>query len=317
MIYYHIVLDLKILINKVSGSEIMHYKSGFVTIIGRPNVGKSTLLNYIIGEKLAIVSDKPQTTRNKIQCIYTGDNFQIIFIDTPGIHKPKNKLGEYMVNVSKETLSEVDVILLIVDESLKIGPGDKFILEEIKDIKTDKILVINKVDKLTDEEVDIIRNNYKELGIFKEIIPLSAINGKGVDFLIKAILKYLPEGPQYFPADMITDQPERQIVAEIIREKALNYLDEEVPHGIAVGIESMKQREDKDIIDIRAVIYCERESHKGIIIGKNGRKLKGIGKSARQDIEALLGSKVYLELWVKVEKNWREKENIIKHFGYK
>lgn len=295
----------------------MHYKSGFVTIIGRPNVGKSTLLNYIIGEKLAIVSDKPQTTRNKIQCIYTGDNFQIIFIDTPGIHKPKNKLGEYMVNVSKETLSEVDVILLIVDESLKIGPGDKFILEEIKDIKTDKILVINKVDKLTDEEVDIIRNNYKELGIFKEIIPLSAINGKGVDFLIKAILKYLPEGPQYFPADMITDQPERQIVAEIIREKALNYLDEEVPHGIAVGIESMKQREDKDIIDIRAVIYCERESHKGIIIGKNGRKLKGIGKSARQDIEALLGSKVYLELWVKVEKNWREKENIIKHFGYK
>lgn len=295
----------------------MQYKSGFVTIIGRPNVGKSTLLNYIIGEKLAIVSDKPQTTRNKIQCIYTGDNFQIIFIDTPGIHKPKNKLGEYMVNVSKETLSEVDVILLIVDESLKIGPGDKFILEEIKDIKTDKILVINKVDKLKDEEVDIIRNNYKEFGIFKEIIPLSAINGKGVDSLIKAILKYLPEGPQYFPADMITDQPERQIVAEIIREKALNYLDEEVPHGIAVGIESMKQREDKDIIDIRAVIYCERESHKGIIIGKNGRKLKGIGKSARQDIEALLGSKVYLELWVKVEKNWREKENIIKHFGYK
>jgi len=295
----------------------MKYKSGFVTIIGRPNVGKSTLLNYIIGEKMAIVSDKPQTTRNKIQCIYTGDNYQIIFIDTPGIHKPKNKLGEYMVNISKETLSEVDVILWLVDESLEMGPGDKFILEELKDIKTEKILVINKIDKLKSDDVEVIKNNYKELGIFKDIIPLSAINGKGVDSLIKAILKVLPEGPQYFPADMITDQPERQIVAEIIREKALNYLDEEVPHGIAVGIDLMRQREDKDIIDINATIYCERESHKGIIIGKNGRKLKGIGKSARQDIEALLGSQIYLELWVKVEKNWREKEKTIKYFGYK
>ncbi|WIV10700.1 GTPase Era [Proteiniborus sp. MB09-C3] len=295
----------------------MKYKSGFVTIIGRPNVGKSTLLNYIIGEKMAIVSDKPQTTRNRIQCIYTGDNFQIIFIDTPGIHKPKNKLGEYMVNVSKETLSEVDTILWLVDESLEMGPGDKFIFEELKDIKTDKILVINKIDKLKPEEIEAIKKNYAELGIFKEIIPLSAIKGKGVDSLIKAILKQLPEGPQFFPADMITDQPERQIVAEIIREKALNYLDEEVPHGIAVGIESMRQREGKDIIDVNAVIYCERESHKGIIIGKNGRKLKGIGKSARQDIEALLGSQIYLELWVKVEKNWREKEKLIKYFGYK
>lgn len=295
----------------------MKYKSGFVTIIGRPNVGKSTLLNHIIGEKMAIVSDKPQTTRNKIQCIYTGDNFQIIFIDTPGIHKPKNKLGEYMVNISKETLAEVDVILWLVDESLELGPGDKFILEELKDIKTDKILVINKIDKLKTEEIEIIKNNYKEFGIFKDIISLSAIKGKGVSSLIKAILKELPEGPQYFPADMITDQPERQIVAEIIREKALNYLDEEVPHGIAVGIELMRQREDKDIIDVNATIYCERESHKGIIIGKNGRKLKGIGKSARQDIEALLGSQIYLELWVKVEKNWREKEKLIKYFGYK
>ncbi|SCG83606.1 GTP-binding protein era homolog [Proteiniborus sp. DW1] len=295
----------------------MKYKSGFVTIIGRPNVGKSTLLNYIIGEKMAIVSDKPQTTRNKIQCIYTGEDFQIIFIDTPGIHKPKNKLGEYMVNISKDTLSEVDVILWLVDESLEMGPGDKFILEELKDIKTEKILVINKIDKLKSEEIELIRNNYEQLGIFKDIIPLSAIKGKGVDTLIKAILKELPEGPQYFPADMITDQPERQIVSEIIREKALNYLDEEVPHGIAVGIDLMRQREDKDIIDINATIYCERESHKGIIIGKNGRKLKGIGKSARQDIEALLGSQIYLELWVKVEKNWREKEKIIKYFGYK
>ncbi|MFA5525080.1 MAG: GTPase Era [Tissierellales bacterium] len=295
----------------------MKYKSGFVSIIGRPNVGKSTLLNYIIGEKMVIVSDKPQTTRNKIQCIYTDENFQVIFIDTPGIHKPKNKLGEYMAKISKETLSEVDVILWLVDESLEMGPGDKFILEELKDIKTDKILVINKIDKLKAEEIERIKNNYKELGIFNDIIPLSAIKGKGVDSLIKAILKKLPEGPQYFPDDMITDQPERQIVAEIIREKALNYLDEEVPHGIAVGIEIMKQREDKDIIDIHAIIYCERESHKGIVIGKNGRKLKGIGKSARQEIEALLGSKIYLELWVKVEKNWREKEKMIKYLGYR
>lgn len=295
----------------------MKYKSGFVTIIGRPNVGKSTLLNHIIGEKMAIVSDKPQTTRNKIQCIYTGDDFQIIFIDTPGIHKPKNKLGEYMVNVSKETLAEVDVILWLVDDSLEMGLGDKFIFEELKNIKTDKILVVNKIDKLKSEEIDIIKNNYKELEIFKEIILLSAIKGKGVDSLIKAILKLLPEGPQYFPDDMITDQPERQIVAEIIREKALNYLEEEVPHGIAVGIDLLRKREDKDIIDVNATIYCERESHKGIIIGKNGRKLKGIGKSARQDIEALLGSQIYLELWVKVEKNWREKEKLIKYFGYK
>lgn len=295
----------------------MKYKSGFVTIIGRPNVGKSTLLNQIIGEKMAIVSDKPQTTRNRIQCIYTDDDFQIIFIDTPGIHKPKNKLGEYMVNISKETLAEVDTILWLVDESLEMGPGDKFIFEELKGIKTDKILVINKIDKLKSEEIDIIKNNYKKLGIFKEIIPISAIKGKGVDSLIKAILKILPEGPQYFPADMITDQPERQIVAEIIREKALRYLDDEVPHGIAVGIDLMRKREDKDIIDVNATIYCERESHKGIVIGKNGGKLKGIGKSARQDIEALLGSQIYLELWVKVEKNWRDKEKQIKYFGYK
>ncbi|TAH63322.1 MAG: GTPase Era [Gottschalkiaceae bacterium] len=295
----------------------MKYRSGFVTIIGRPNVGKSTLLNHILGEKMAIVSDKPQTTRNKIQCIYTENHFQIIFIDTPGIHKPKNKLGEYMVNVSKDTLNEVDVILWLVDESLEMGPGDKFILEELKNIKTDKILVINKTDKLKSDDIEIIKNNYRELDIFKDIIPISAITGKGIDSLIKAILNLLPEGPQYFPADMITDQPERQIVSEIIREKALNYLDEEIPHGIAVGIESLRKRENQDIIDVQATIYCERESHKGIIIGKNGRKLKGIGKSARQDIEALLGSQIYLELWVKVEKNWREKEKLLKQFGYR
>lgn len=295
----------------------MIYKSGFATIIGRPNVGKSTLLNRIIGEKIAIISDKPQTTRNRIQCVYTGDNEQIVFLDTPGIHKPKNKLGEYMVNVSKETLNEVDVILWLVDESTEIGPGDKFIMEQIQNISTPKILVINKIDKLKNEEVTQIIENYSQYDIFKDIIPISAQEGSGVDRLLRVIVDMLPEGPKYFPEDMITDQPERQIVSEIIREKALNYLDEEVPHGIAVGIDTMKQRENKNIIDINATIYCERESHKGIIIGKGGRKLKGIGKSARLDIENLLGSQIFLTLWVKVEKNWREKEKLIKYFGYR
>ncbi|WP_429079545.1 GTPase Era [Brassicibacter mesophilus] len=293
------------------------YKSGFATIIGRPNVGKSTLLNRIIGEKIAIISDKPQTTRNRIQCVYTGDNEQIVFLDTPGIHKPKNKLGEYMVNVSKETLNEVDVILWLVDESTEIGPGDKFIMEQIQNISTPKILVINKIDKLKNEEVTQIIENYSQYDIFKDIIPISAQEGLGVDRLLRVIVDMLPEGPKYFPEDMITDQPERQIVSEIIREKALNYLDEEVPHGIAVGIDMIKQRENKNIIDINATIYCERESHKGIIIGKGGRKLKGIGKSARLDIENLLGSQIFLTLWVKVEKNWREKEKLIKYFGYR
>ena len=292
------------------------YKSGFVTIIGRPNVGKSTLLNHIVGEKMAIISNKPQTTRNKIQCIYNEDNAQIVFIDTPGIHKPKNKLGEYMVNISQDALREVDVILLLVDESTHMGPGDEYILEQIRDTKTPKILAINKIDKLKGEQVQTIIDNYESFGVFDHIIPISAQDGIGIAGLMDAIKKIIPEGPQYFPDDMITDQPERFIVSEIIREKALHYLEEEVPHGVAVGIESMRKREDKDIIDINAVIYCERNSHKGIIIGKEGRKLKGIGKSDREDIERLLGSKVYLEIWVKVEKNWRDKEKAIKCFGY-
>ena len=292
------------------------YKSGFVTIIGRPNVGKSTLLNNIIGEKMAIISNKPQTTRNKIQCVYNEENAQIVFIDTPGLHRPKNKLGEYMEGVSKNALKEVDVVLLVVDEDTFIGPGDKYILEQIKDIETPKILAINKIDKLTGEQVQTIIDNYEEFGIFDHIVPISAQDSIGIVGLINHIKGIIPKGPQYFPEDMITDQPERFIVSEIIREKALHYLEEEVPHGVAVGIESMKKREGKDLIDINAVIYCERESHKGIIIGKGGRKLKGIGKSAREDIERLLGSKVYLEIWVKVEKNWRDKEKAIKYFGY-
>lgn len=292
------------------------YKSGFVTIIGRPNVGKSTLLNRVIGEKMAIISDKPQTTRNRIQCVYNEDNAQIIFIDTPGIHKPKNKLGDYMVGISRDAMREVDVILWMVDESTHMGPGDEYILEQLRGVETPKILVVNKMDKLKGEQVEQIVKTYEEFDIFDYIIPISAQDGFGVAGLMDSIKKIIPEGPQYFPDDVITDQPERVIVGELIREKALEFLEDEVPHGVAVGVESMRKRENKDIIDISAVIYCERESHKGIIIGKGGRKLKGIGKSAREDIEGLLGSQVYLEIWVKVEKNWRDKENLIKNFGY-
>lgn len=294
----------------------MTYKSGFVTIIGRPNVGKSTLMNRLVGEKIAIISDKPQTTRNRIQTVYTDENMQAIFLDTPGIHKPKNKLGDYMVSVSTETLGEVDLILWLVDESVEIGPGDKYILEQIQDIKTPKILVVNKVDKIPIDKIQGIIDNYSEFGVFEDIVAISATMGSGVEDLMKKIRETLPEGPQYFPEDTLTDQPERVIVSEIIREKALLYLEDEVPHGVAVGIESMKKRPKKDLVDIDAVIYCERDSHKGIIIGKGGRKLKGIGKSAREDIERLLGSQVNLKVWVKVEKNWRDKEKFIKQFGY-
>lgn len=292
------------------------YKSGFVTIIGRPNVGKSTLLNFIIGEKVSIISDKPQTTRNKIQCVYTQNDFQIVFIDTPGIHKPKNKLDEYMMSASKSTLNEVDVVTFIVDNSKKIGPLDENIIVQLKGVRTPKILVINKIDKLSKEDIAEIMDTYRRLNMFDDIIPVSAMNGTNVSLYIDVLKKMMPEGPQYFPEDMITDQPERFIISEIIREKALNYLEEEVPHGVFVAIDMINTRDDKDIIDVHATIYCEKESHKGIIIGKNGRKLKGIGKSARIDIENLLGSQVNLQLWVKVEKNWRDKENKVKYFGY-
>lgn len=292
------------------------YKSGFVTIIGRPNVGKSTLLNHIIGEKVSIISDKPQTTRNKIQCVYTENDFQVVFLDTPGIHKPKNKLSEHMMKMSKSTLGEVDIITFMVDTSMTIGPLDEYIINEIKGIRTPKILAINKIDKIDKNDVPLLMKNYRDLNIFEDIIPLSAIKGTNINEYIEAVKKYLPDGPQYFPADMITDQPERFIISELIREKALNYLEEEVPHGVFVSIDMIRQREDKELLDINATIYCEKDSHKGIIIGKNGRKLKGIGKSARIDIEKLLGSQVNLQLWVKVEKNWRDKENKIKYFGY-
>lgn len=292
------------------------FKSGFVSIVGRPNVGKSTLMNNVVGEKIAIMSDKPQTTRNTIQAVYTDEKCQIVFLDTPGIHKPKNKLGEFMVKSATDAFKNVDLVLFVVDDSKKIGPGDRKIIEDLKGIKTPVVLVLNKIDKLEESELFELMNLYSKEEIFKEIVPISALKGRNVNELLKVIEKYLEEGPKYFPDYMITDQPERVLVSELIREKVLHYLDDEVPHGVAVEIEKMKSRKDKDIVDISAVIYCERDSHKGIIIGKNGRKLKGIGKSAREDMEFLLGSKINLQLWVKVKENWRNLQNYISDFGY-
>lgn len=293
------------------------FKSGFVTIIGRPNVGKSTLLNRIIGEKISIVSDKPQTTRNKIQMIYTEESCQIIFLDTPGIQNPRNKLGEYMLQVSKSTLDEVDIVTFMVDDSLEIGTMDSKIIEDLRKNSTPIVLLINKIDKLDDKKVSYLIDRYESFDLFDEIIPISALNNENINKYIEVLKELLPEGPKYFPDDMITDQPERFIIAEIIREKALLNLDEEVPHGIVVEIESIKKREDKDIIDVYANIYCEKESHKAIVIGKKGSMLKTIGQSARMEIEALLGSKVNLQLWVKVERNWRDIESKVRYFGYK
>ena len=292
------------------------FKSGFVSIVGRPNVGKSTLMNNVVGEKIAIMSDKPQTTRNTIQAVYTDDESQVVFLDTPGIHKPKNKLGEIMVKAATDAFSNVDLILFVVDSSRKIGPGDRRIMEDLRGSKTPIVLVINKIDQIEDKDelFDIIKM-YDDEKMFKEIVPISALKGKNVKTLINVIKEDLEEGTKYFPDYMVTDQPERVLIAELIREKVLHYVDDEVPHGVAVEIERMKARKDKKIIDISAVIYCERDSHKGIIIGKGGRKLKGIGKSARQDIELLLGSQINLQLWVKVKENWRNLQNYINNFG--
>lgn len=293
------------------------YKSGFVTVIGRPNVGKSTLLNKVIGEKISIISNKPQTTRNKIQLVYTEEDSQIVFIDTPGIQMPRNKLGEYMLKMSKSTLEEVDLITFMVDNSLEIGKMDSMIIEDLKKISTPIVLLINKIDESEEEEILQLIDKYNKMDMFEEIITISALNNINIDKYIEILKKMVPEGPQYFPEDMITDQPERFIVSEIIREKALIGLEEEVPHGIYVSIDGIKKREDEDIIDVFANIFVEKKSHKGIVIGKNGKKLKQISKYAKRDIETLLGSKVNLEIWVKIEKNWREKENKVKYFGYK
>lgn len=294
-----------------------NFKSGFVTLIGRPNVGKSTLMNHLIGQKIAITSKKPQTTRNRIQTVYTDmERGQIVFLDTPGIHQAKNKLGEYMVNVAERTLSEVDVILWLVEPSNFIGAGEQHIIEQLKKVTTPVILIINKVDTVEKEKVIEYIDTYRKVYDFAEIIPVSALRGQNLPAVIDMIFKYLSYGPQFYDEDTITDQPERAIVAEIIREKALHALDDEIPHGIAVYIDQMKQRKGQNFFDIDATIVCERDSHKGIIIGKGGAMLKKIGTNARYEIERMLDAKINLKLWVKVKKDWRDSDYLIKNFGY-
>lgn len=295
-------------------------KSGFIGIVGRPNVGKSTLLNSILGEKIAITTDKPQTTRNSIRGIYTsldetGEGVQFIFIDTPGIHKARNKLGSFMTETAINTFREVDVILFLVDDEIDKGPGDRYITELLKNTDTPKVLVINKMDTMGPDKYSRIYEAYDSMGMFDHIIGTSALNSTNVDQLLAMLEDMVSEGPMYFPEDMITDHPERFIVSEIIREKLLLYLKDEVPHGVAVEIESYE--EEGRLTRIGAVIYCEKKSHKGIIIGKDGKKLKGIGKSAREEIEALIGTKVFLQLWVKVRENWRDSDFALSNFGYR
>ncbi len=292
------------------------YRSGFAGIIGRPNVGKSTLLNNLMHRKLAIISEKPQTTRNKIRCILTRDDAQIIFVDTPGLHKPRNALGERLNKAVRETLSEVDVVIFMLDGTQTIGKGDLFIAGELSGLQTPVVAVLNKIDRLTPEQVEAQLAVAENLGDFEEVIPLSAKTGENVHALIEKIVELLPEGPKYYPDDMITDQPVTFIVAELIREKVLQLTREEVPHSVAVVVEEMGKREDGDIVDIQAVIYVERESQKGIIIGRGGRMLKEIGTRARQEIEPLLGEKVFLQLQVKVEKDWSKRPQLVRRMGY-
>lgn len=292
------------------------FKSGFVTIIGRPNVGKSTLLNYIMGEKLSIVSSKPQTTRNNIQTILTGEDYQIVFVDTPGIHKPRHKLGEYMVKVANDTVNDVDLIVFVTTPDVELGKGDIHILEQLKDTNVPVILVVNKMDETTEERLAKTLKNYSEFFEFKEIIPIAAIKGKNVDTLIELMVKYMKEGPKYYPDEMIIDKQERFIVSEIIREKALRLLSDEVPHGIAIEIIKMKENENGKY-NIEANLFCEKESHKGIIIGKNGKMLKKITSYARESIEEFTGKKTNLKIWVKVKKDWRDSPFVLKELGYK
>ena len=292
-----------------------NYKSGFVTLIGRPNVGKSTLMNYLIGQKIAITSNKPQTTRNRIQTVLTTEEGQVVFVDTPGIHKAKNKLGTYMVNIAERSLNEVDVVLWLVEPTTFIGAGEQHIIRQLEKVKTPVILVINKTDMVKPEEVLVCIDTYRKEYPFAAIVPVSARSGQNTDELVKVIMQYLPYGPQFYDEDTITDQPERQIVAELIREKALHCLQDEIPHGIAVAIDRMKA--EKKIMQIDATIICERDSHKGIIIGKQGAMLKKIGSTARYEIEQMLECKVNLKLWVKVQKNWRDSDYLMKNFGYR
>ena len=300
----------------MANTDTKEFKSGFVTLIGRPNVGKSTLMNHLIGQKIAITSEKPQTTRNRIQTVYTDERGQIIFLDTPGIHKAKNKLGEYMVNVAENTLKEVDVILWLVEPTTFIGAGERHIAEQLSKIKTPVILVINKIDTVkSKEEILTFIAAYKDILNFAEIIPVSALKEMNIEDVKSSIFKYLPAGPQFYDEDTVTDQPMRQIAAELIREKALRMLDDEIPHGIAVVIDQMKERPN-GIIDVDATIVCERDSHKGIIIGKGGSVLKRIGTAARMEIENLMDTKVNLKLCVKVRREWRDSDMYIKNYGY-
>jgi GTP-binding protein Era len=293
-----------------------NFKSGFVSIIGRPNVGKSTLLNQVVGQKVAIMSDKPQTTRNKIHGVYTTETSQIVFLDTPGIHKPQSKLGDYMMKVAESTFREVDAILFLVDVVDGIGGGDRYIMDQLHDVKTPVILVLNKIDQVHPETLLPVIEKYSKLYDFAEIIPISARNGNNITTLLEQTMKYLSEGPQYYPADQITDHPEQFVCAELIREKILHLTREEIPHSIAVAIEDMKV-EPNGIVHISAIIFVERDSQKGIIIGKKGDLLKEIGKRARHDIESLLGSKIFLELWVKVQKDWRNHERVLRELGFR
>ncbi|KOO52207.1 GTPase Era [Viridibacillus arvi] len=297
--------------------ENNQFKSGFISIIGRPNVGKSTFLNRVIGQKIAIMSDKPQTTRNKVQGVLTQDASQMVFIDTPGIHKPKHKLGEFMLKVSKNTLREVDVIMFMVNATQKLGKGDQFILEMLEGNETPVFLVINKIDQVHPDNLLHTIEDYKAEYDFAEIIPISALDGNNVDRLLETIENYLPEGPQYYPADQVTDHPERFIISELVREKVLHLTREEIPHSIAVQVDKIAKDEDKDMIRVMATIIVERDSQKGIVIGKRGALLKEVGIRARKDIEMLLGSKVYLELWVKVQKDWRNKSSQLRDFGFR
>ncbi|KAF1682023.1 GTPase Era [Veillonella sp. R32] len=292
-----------------------HFKSGFVAVVGRPNVGKSTLINALIGDKIVIVSDKAQTTRNRIVCVYMDEKKQIVFMDTPGIHKPKHKLGEFMVKAAVDSLKEVEAVLFLVAGNEKRGPGDNFIIEQLKNVNVPVFLVINKIDTLSKEEILEVIVEYQNLYPFEGIIPISALEKDNIQEVLQVLEQVLPEGPQYFPEDMITDQPERLIIADIVREKILLKTREEIPHAIAVDVDEMKQRPDGTTY-IRATIYCERDSQKGIIIGKKGSMLRELGAEARTDVERLLATKVYLDLWVKVKKDWRNKSGMLSEFGY-
>lgn len=294
-----------------------HFKSGFITILGRPNVGKSTFMNHVLGQKVAIMSDKPQTTRNKIQGVYTTDTAQMIFIDTPGIHKPKHQLGEHMMRVAKRTLKETEVILFVVNATEKKGPGDEYILNMIKDTKTPVILVINKIDLIHPDELPEIIERYSNEFEFADVVPISALQGTNTTNLLDVIESHLEEGPMYYPKDRVTDHPEHFIVSELIREKILLLTEQEIPHSIGVEVTKMKRENDREKVKVEAIIYVERDSQKGMVIGKGGKMLKRVGTLARKDIEALLGDKVYLELWVKVQKDWRNKPQFIRNLGYK